>query len=107
MGRKLKSSKEEKMKACLDYENGHISFKSIALSIGTTKEVVRKWYQIYKEHGPSVFKTSNRNRSYSKDFKKEKIEAYITGKYSQPEIYANIIFVVEYLADGLKNGIMA
>ncbi len=51
MGRKLKYSKEEKIKACLDYENGHISFKSIALSIGTTKEFVRRWYLKYKEHG--------------------------------------------------------
>lgn len=88
MGRKLKYSKEVKMKACLDYENGHISFQSIALYIGTTKEVVRRWYLIYKEHGPSVFELSNRNSSYSKEFKQEIIEAYITGKYSQPEIYA-------------------
>ncbi len=88
MGRKLKYSKEVKMKACLDYENGNISFQGIAEYVGTTKEVVRRWYLIYKEHGSSVFETSTRNSSYSKAFKQEIIEAYIIGKYSQPEIYA-------------------
>lgn len=88
MGRKSKYSKEVKIKACRDYENGNISFQGIAEYVGTTKEVVRRWYLIYKEHGSSVFETSNRNSSYSKEFKQEIIEAYITGKCSQPEIYA-------------------
>ena len=42
MGRKAKYSKEVKIKACKDYENGKSSFGGIADEIGTTKEVVRR-----------------------------------------------------------------
>ncbi|SHD77104.1 helix-turn-helix domain-containing protein [Schnuerera ultunensis] len=88
MGRKPKYSKEVKIKACKDYEKGHISFQGIADEIGTTKEVVRRWYLRYKEHGPSVFETSNKNSSYSKEFKLSIIEKYNLGKYSMPDLAA-------------------
>lgn len=88
MGRKAKYSKEVKIKACKDYENGKSSFGGIADEIGTTKEVVRRWYLAYKEHGPSVFETSSKNRSYSKEFKLSVIEEYKSGKYSQPDLSA-------------------
>lgn len=45
MGRKSKYSKVLKMQACEDYEKG----------IGTTKEVVRRWYLKFKKHGLSIF----------------------------------------------------
>jgi transposase len=82
MGRKPKYSKEVKIKACKDYEKGHISFKGIADKIGTTKEAVRRWYLTYKEHGPSAFETSTTNKSYSKKFKLSVVEEYTSGKYS-------------------------
>lgn len=56
MGGRPKYSKEIKIKACKDYENGRTSFYIIADEIGTTKEVVRRWYLRYKEHGSSVLK---------------------------------------------------
>lgn len=40
MGRKPKYSLEVKIKACEDYERGHISLQGIADEIGTTNEVV-------------------------------------------------------------------
>lgn len=88
MGRKSKYSSELKIKACRDYDNGNISFIGIANEIGTTKEVVRRWYLRYKEHGPSIFEASNRNRSYSKEFKQSVIEEYTSGKYSLPDLSA-------------------
>jgi len=88
MGRKSKYSKEVKIKACEDYEKGEGSFKSIAKSIGTNKEVVRRWYLRYREHGTSVFKTSNRNQSYDKEFKLSVIKEYTTKKYSLPDLAA-------------------
>ncbi|GFN36624.1 hypothetical protein [Tepidimicrobium xylanilyticum] len=42
MGRKPKYSKKVKIKACKDYEKGHISFQGIADDIRITKEVVRR-----------------------------------------------------------------
>ncbi len=49
MGRKSKYSKEVKIKACRDYENENISFQGIAEEVGSTTEVVPRWYLIYKE----------------------------------------------------------
>lgn len=88
MGRKPKYSKKIKIKACEDYEKGYDSFGGIADAIGTTKEVVRRWYITYKEHGPSAFETSNKNRSYSKEFKLSVIEEYTLGNYSLPDLSA-------------------
>lgn len=86
MGRKPKFSKEVKINACKDYDKGNISFGCIAKEIGTTTEVVRRWYLTCKEHGPSVFESSSKNRSYSKEFKLSVIEEYTSGKYSLPEL---------------------
>ncbi|NLJ59165.1 MAG: transposase [Tissierellia bacterium] len=88
MGRKSKYSNDVKIKACKDYEKGHVSFKGIADNIGTVKEVVRRWYLKYKEHGPNVFEASSKNRSYSKEFKLSVIEEYTSGKYSMPDLSA-------------------
>lgn len=88
MRRKAKYSKEVKIKACRDYEKGKVSFRDISKKIGTTKEVVRRWYLTYKEHGASAFEISNKNRSYSKEFKLSVIEEYISGKYSLPDLAA-------------------
>lgn len=88
MGRKSKYSKEVKIKACKDYENSNLSFRDIAKMVGTTKSVVRMWYLKYKEHGPDIFETSNKNRSYSKEFKLQVIGEYSTGNYSQPDLSA-------------------
>ena len=82
MGRKPKHSKETKIKACKDYEKGIGSLGSIAKSIGASYSNVHQWYQVYKEHGVNGFETSNRNSSYSSDFKLSVVNDYSTGKYS-------------------------
>lgn len=82
MGRKPKYSEEVKIKACKDYEKGNVSFNDIAEMIGTKKQVVRRWYLKYKEHGPSVFEPSDSNRSYSKEFKLSVIKEYDSNEYS-------------------------
>jgi transposase len=88
MGRKPKYSEEVKIKACRDYETNLGSFKKIADEIGANKEVVRRWYLTYKEHGPSAFEPSNKHRSYSKEFKLSVIEEYNSGKYSLADLSA-------------------
>lgn len=55
MGRKVKYSKKIKLQACKDYEKNNLGFKSIANNIGTSDEVVRRWYLTYKEHGANAF----------------------------------------------------
>ncbi|WP_406243397.1 helix-turn-helix domain-containing protein [Tissierella carlieri] len=108
MGRKPKFSLEVKIKACEDYEKGNESLRSIAKLIGTDYSSVRRWYLRYKEHGPSAFKTSNRNNSYSKEFKLSVVEYYVTGKYSIADLAAkyNIDYsVVRAWVDKWYNGI--
>ncbi|WMJ78884.1 MULTISPECIES: transposase [unclassified Sedimentibacter] len=82
MGRKVKYSKEVKIKACKDYEKGHTSLQGIADEIGTTREVVRQWYLRYKEHGPNALDSSSRNQPYSKEFKLSVVEEYTSGTYA-------------------------
>ncbi|MEL7646968.1 MAG: transposase [Sedimentibacter sp.] len=88
MGRKPKHSKEIKIQVCENYEKGKGSFESIAKSIEADKASVRRWYLRYKEHGPSAFETSNRNSSYSKEFKLSVVEEYEIGNISIPDLAA-------------------
>ena len=88
MGRKPKFSKEVKIKACRDYEEGKISIKNISKQIGANEETVRRWYLTYNEHGPSAFETSNKNSTYSQKFKLSVVEEYTLGKYSLADLSA-------------------
>jgi len=108
MGRRTKYSKEIKIEACKNYEKGYASFGGIAEMVGTTKEVVRRWYLTYKKHGPRVFETSNVNRSYSKEFKMSVIEEYNSGKCSQPDLGAKYNIVPGVISNRINkwyNGI--
>ena len=86
MGRKPKFSKEEKIKVCEAYKAGEGSYKSLAKSIGAAYITVKKWSLLYMYHGVSAFEYSNSNASYTKDFKLEIIEAFISGKQSRLEL---------------------
>ncbi|WP_432400850.1 transposase [Wukongibacter sp. M2B1] len=88
MGRKFKFSKEEKIEACEKYINGYGSITSIAKEIGCNPEGLRQWYLKYKIHGPNAFSHSNRNRSYTKEFKLSVVSLYLSGKYSYPDLSA-------------------
>jgi len=88
MSRKPKYSKEVKIQACEDYQNGNGSFKCIAISIRANEETVRRWYLKYKVHGSSAFETSPKNRSYSKKFKISVIKEYMSGQSSMSELAA-------------------
>lgn len=86
MGRNPKFSKEIKIKACQDYKNGRGSFGSIAKSICTNKNVVRRWCYVYEEHGEDGFTYSNTNKCYSKEFKEQIVKSYMYGKTSITEL---------------------
>ena len=47
-------------------------FCSITKEIGVSEEIVHIWYLRCKKHGLNAFETSNKNHSYSKDFKLSK-----------------------------------
>ena len=74
MGRKAKFSKEIKITACEKYRNGQGSFDSIANEVGCAREVLRRWYHDYINHGDSIFDEKPLNSSYTVEFKLEVID---------------------------------
>lgn len=88
MGRNPKFSKEVKIGACEKYHDGKSSFDSIAKEIGCNKEVVRRWYYKYIQHGSSAFDSYPNNRSYDKELKLSIVESYLSGNCSIGELSA-------------------
>ena len=85
MGRKAKYTKQQKVKACLDYLNGTKSALQIARELAMGKGGKGKvlfWVKMYSQYGESTFEERRRNKSYSKDFKEKVVQEYLTGKGS-------------------------
>lgn len=88
MGRKSKYSKELKVRVCEEYKKGLGSFNGLAQTHGIGCKTIKGWYYKYLEHGSDVFNYSNRNRSYTQEFKNQIISEYISGKHSTYELGA-------------------
>ena len=85
MGRKAKYTKQQKVKACLDYLNETKSSLQIARELAMGKGGKGKvlfWVKMYSQYGESTFEERRRNKSYSKDFKEKVVQEYLTGKGS-------------------------
>ena len=85
MGRKVKYSSEQKIKASIEFLSGKKSALEIAreLKMGKSGEVkIRLWSRKYSEHGPSCFNEKKHNQSYTKDFKEKVVKEYLEGKGS-------------------------
>jgi len=82
LGRKPKVSVEVKLQACKDYCNGNGSFNSIGATIGVHQSSVQRWVYSYREKGDSAFIVSDRNKSYTRDFKMYIINEYLNGNNS-------------------------
>lgn len=89
MGRKAKCSTEEKIKAVEDYLNGIRSVSEIMrdLSIKSTRSV-RDWILAYQQQGVSTLLPSNKNKTYTKEFKIMVVEKYIAGEMSVTDLCA-------------------
>lgn len=89
MGRKVKCSTEEKIKAVEDYLNGIRSVSEIMrdLSIKSTRSV-RDWILAYQQQGVTALLPSNKNKTYTKEFKIMVVEKYIAGEMSVTDLCA-------------------
>jgi transposase-like protein len=108
MGRKPKVTMEVKVKACKDYSSGTCSFASIAEAIGVNYKTVSEWYYAYQIHGEDAFSYSNKNNSYSKEFKEALVSDYVLGKYSAMQLGAKYNISVSLVKKWIKkhyNGI--
>ncbi|CAM3055466.1 helix-turn-helix domain-containing protein [Hathewaya histolytica] len=82
-------SAEQRIMAVEDYLSGRKSMQQICLGLGiSSREAVRRWVLLYQIHGATAFDTSQKNKSYSKEFKIKIVEEYIAGIGSVTELAA-------------------
>ena len=89
MGRKLKVSYEDKIKACEDYLSGTASAREIAERLNlrpTSEREVQRWAVRYREYGPESLLPKLKNSSYTKEFKINAVEEYLSGNGSIDDI---------------------
>ena len=67
-----KYSYEQKLKAVLDVIENYMSCSSVAKSMGTAKEHVRRWVRRYEEYGEEGLLT--KSKKYSGEFKASVVE---------------------------------
>ena len=89
MGRKLKVSYEDKIKACEDYLSGTASAREIAERLNlrpTSEREVQRWAVRYREYGPESLLPKLKNSSYTREFKINAVEDYLSGNGSIDDI---------------------
>lgn len=89
MGRKARYTFEQKLKAVEDYVSGKKSASEIAseLSMGKCgKAMVRGWAKMYRNNGPEILQEVKTNNTYSKEFKQQVIEEYLSGQGSLQDL---------------------
>lgn len=108
MGRKIKYTVEQKIKACEEYLSSKKSAIQIAaeLELGKSGDnTIRLWAKKYQINGYSTFLYKEHNRKYTKEFKKQVVEEYLSGagstynlalKYSIPKPYTISVWAKRY-----------
>ncbi len=89
MGRKARYTFEQKLKAVEDYVSGKKSASEIAseLSMGKRGQgTVRGWAKMYRNNGPEILQEVKTNNTYSKEFKQQVIEEYLSGQGSLQDL---------------------
>lgn len=90
MSRKIKYSKELKLKIVNDYIAG-VPLKEIInkYHLSKSSNKVNLWAQQYKAHGPIAFDSTTNNKSYSKEFKLQVINEYLENNTSIRQLAIN------------------
>ena len=89
MGRKFKVSYEDKIKACETYLDGKASARELAqrLNLGRCgKRRVSGWVNKYRQGGPESLLPKLKNSSYTREFKINAVEDYLSGNGSIDDI---------------------
>ena len=87
MSRKSRYSIEQRVQACKDYRNGTHSLEEICTALGTTrKKTIIEWSKKYDKYGILAFQEKLNHKSYTKDFKLQVVEEYITEQSSLEEL---------------------
>ncbi len=83
-----KYSPEFKIEVAKAYLNGEGSYESIAKKYGVGHTSVEAWSLYFRLHGEQGFTHRTGNKTYTSDFKKQCIEAVLSGLYSVNEAVA-------------------
>ena len=87
MSRRSKYSLEQRVQACEDYRNGTRSLEEICATLGTPrKKTILEWLKKYEKYGMCAFSEKSYNKSYTKEFKLQVVEEYISGQGSLAEL---------------------
>jgi transposase-like protein len=86
MGRKAKYSKEVKLKAIEEYNNGFKSYAQLGNELGCCATTVENWVRNYHAIGEKAFDDKPRNKTYTKELKMAAINDYLNGLGSLDDI---------------------
>ena len=86
MGRKVKYSKDIKLRAVKEYNDGIKSYGQLGNELGCHLTTVESWVKTYNAMGHKAFDEKPRNKSYSKKLKLAAIKDYLDGKGSLEDI---------------------
>jgi len=82
MPRRSITTLEAKLRAIALYQQGTETIASLAAEINVTHQTLRRWVRQYEYVGLEAIVDHERNRSYTAEFKKEMVEAYLQGEGS-------------------------
>ena len=91
MSKCLRYTIEQKIQACEDFLSGARSVSQICIDLGMSSRnntTIYKWVDKYKIWGTDAFISSSKNKSYSREFKLQAVEEYLSGQASVREIIA-------------------
>jgi transposase len=86
MGRKPKHNKETKLLAVHQYQQGLKSIIELSNELLAGESTIRNWIKSYEILGEQAFDYTNRNKSYSLEFKLQVINSYLNGEGSYSEL---------------------
>ena len=81
-----KISSTIKQKAVREIESGRLSQSEAARRLGVKGETIRQWLSNYRSEGVAGLERDGHNRVYSVQTKRQAVEAYLSGKYSQLKV---------------------
>jgi len=79
MSRKVKHSREVKLRIVDEYLNGHSSSVELARKYSCDCKTIREWGNQYKVFGGEAFEETHKNRSYTEEFKLMVVDEYLKG----------------------------
>lgn len=89
MGRRAKYTQGQKTWACEQYLNGNLTAKEIAKALNMSPYgdgKVREWSRSYQVRGSKAFENSSHNQIYTKEFKLQVVQEYLTQRSTLSEL---------------------